>query len=262
MDGVFIDREYHTIENVSDKTLDAALTGYNSVIIKPTVGSDSGKGIMKFIRSGNIFKSVSDENVALSVNMLQNIGGGGNMILQEALVQHSFMSKFNPTSVNTIRIATYTSPYNGKVNLLSAIIRMGAKGSFVDNMHADGKMVGIDVKTGKLTDFCMDSEGRKYNSYNGVDFECADLYVPEWDKIVAFTVDAASRLFPMKLIQFDVALQEDGSPKLIEFNIGGFPMWVAQYFGFPAFGEWTDEIREYAMKSKRTLKIDILRNIN
>ena len=76
MDGVFIDREYHTIENVSDKTLDAALTGYNSVIIKPTVGSDSGKGIMKFIRSGNIFKSVSDKNVALSVNMLQNIGGG------------------------------------------------------------------------------------------------------------------------------------------------------------------------------------------
>lgn len=259
MDNIFMDRDYSLINNLSDEGLSEMLESYESVILKPTVDSNSGNGILKFIRKGKVFVLNNDTDVKLSVNMIQNIGGGGNMILQESLKQHSFMSQFNPTSVNTIRIATYTSPHTGEVNLLSAIIRMGAKGAYVDNMHADGKMVGVDVNTGILTKFCLDVNSKKYSSYNEVDFEHNQLLVPEWNKIVEFTKDVAKRLFPMKLIQFDIAIEEDGNIKLIEYNMDGFPMWVAQYFGFPAFGKYTDEIRDYAMGMKKSLDLKVIR---
>ena len=71
-----------------------------------------------------------------------NLHYGQNFILQECFRQSDFTVRFNPSSVNTIRIGTYRD-LKGQIHILRAIMRIGANGSEVDNAHAGGMFCGI-----------------------------------------------------------------------------------------------------------------------
>lgn len=59
------------------------------------------------------------------------------------------MDKLNPTSLNTIRIDTYTN--DKKIpRIMSSLVRIGAGNSIVDNISSGGMFVGIDITNGKL----------------------------------------------------------------------------------------------------------------
>lgn len=45
-------------------------------------------------------------------------------------------------------------------------------------------------------------------------------------------------------------LDEQGNPKLIEVNVGGFSAWLFQYTNGSAFGQYTDEVISFLMEKK------------
>ena len=85
-----------------------------------------------------------DDPSALFAELLE----GGRTILEEPIVQSDLMSKLNETSVNTVRCITLKT--NEGAEVLYTFLKVGRKGSFVDNGGAGGLLVGIDKETGML----------------------------------------------------------------------------------------------------------------
>ena len=95
-----------------------------------------GKGVSK--------ESVSDiENKkAYFDNMIEK-----HLFLEEVVVQHEDLNKLCSKSVNTMRIMTFYN--NGNPRILWAGLRVGNGVNSIDNFHAKGMAVNIDMETGK-----------------------------------------------------------------------------------------------------------------
>jgi hypothetical protein len=162
------------------------------------------------------------------------------------------MAQFNPTSVNTLRIAVYRDVKTGALEVIGAVIRIGGKGSFVDNICSGGSFIYVD-NNGKLSNFACNEHGNTYKIHNGIDFEKNEFVIPDFEKIKQFVFEVAKRMPHMNLFANDVAIDENGSPKLIEVNTIMFSYWLYQFFGKPVFGEHTDEIIEYCLKENEKI---------
>lgn len=225
--------------------LDAMPIG-TRIIIKPTVNSDSGRGVELYEKdnSSKFFHLRGDKLILLDSERLDSIGR--NIIIQEAMIQSDYISQFNASSINTIRIATYRSVCDENIHILSSVIRIGKAGSIVDNGHSGGKMVRI-LDDGTLDKYCSDQYGNHKTSHNGIDF-CKNVYrIPQWENVLKFAKEVSSKILHARLVQLDIMLDSNNTPHLIEFNITGFSMWQAQFTGTPAFGNLTDEVREYTI---------------
>lgn len=238
--GVFYDIDYNCIpKSEIDKFLIDAIQKGRDIIVKPSIQSDSGRGVFLIEAEKSSDKYGSIEEKLKNVILDQNLP---DLIIQECLTQHIFLSQFNPTSINTVRVATYRSVITNEVHVLSTVIRLGAAGKFIDNLHAGGRMVRV-ADDGRLADFCIDQYGRQFEEHNGVSTK--GLQLPYFDEIKDLVKKLSSQLVDIRLIQWDIMLNEDGCPMVIEFNCNGFSMWIAQMTGTPAFGKYTDEIIKY-----------------
>ena len=72
----------------------------------------------------------------------------GKTALEEQIIQAPVMMALNPSSVNTVRCYTLFTKQGVKIPFCT--MRMGRKGSFVDNGGAGGIMARIDMETGTL----------------------------------------------------------------------------------------------------------------
>ena len=218
-----------------------------SLILKPSVNSSSGRGILKFEKKGENFVSI-DDNITLSKAFL--LSYHKDFCLQETVSQHSFMNKLCPTSVNTIRLSLYRSVSSEEPVVTAGIIRIGKDGAFIDNAHAGGMFIGVDVATGELGKYVIDQYGNKQNSWNGIDYSNSVYTVPHWNDVIAFAKHVEVRIPHHRLLALDVALKEDGKPILIEYNLSGFSYWLYMYTNQEVFGKFTDEIIDYCRRNK------------
>ncbi len=226
VNGFFINPNDEII--AKEEALDAILSEKN-VLIKP---SDSWKGIgVKKVDTSN-----KDEVLKIINDYMKN----GDFIIQEILIQSNQMNSFNPSSVNTIRVITLL--VNNKVEILSAIVRIGKKDSFVDNYAQGGKVRPIDVETGMLRTFELQDEKAIYKDENGNDLK-SELLV-SFDKVKEI-VKHHSRLPSLRILGWDFAIDENNEPVVIEINA-----YVGdnQREDGPAYGKFTDTLLEEYVK--------------
>lgn len=226
-----------------------ARMGGGKIILKPSIDSSSGRRVMMFYPQNN--KYVTQDNMVLDGRFLYEYGA--DWVLQEAVKQHPYISRFCSSSVNTIRINTYRSVEDEQVYILSAAIRIGHEGSVVDNLHAGGGFVGIDVETGEMKHEVLDQYGNRTTSLNGIDFADETFTIPDWVKIKEFSRNVAALNLHCRLIALDVALKDDGNPILIEWNVTpySFSYWIPMMTGVTPFGDKTEEIVKYCMKNRK-----------
>lgn len=219
-----------------------------SLILKPSVNSSSGKGILKFEKKGKDFVSVGDKTTLSKAFLLSY---HKNFCLQETVSQHSFMNKLCSTSVNTIRLCLYRSVSNEESVVTASIIRVGKNGSFVDNAHSGGMFIGVDVTTGEIGKYVVDQYGNKQDSWNGIDYSKNVYTVPYWDDVISFAKYVGTRIHHHRLIALDIALKENGKPILIEYNLSGFSYWLYMYTNQEFFGKYTDEIIDHCSRNRK-----------
>lgn len=65
-----------------------------------------------------------------------------------------------------------------------------------------------------------------------------------------FAKEVADKVLHHRLLALDIMLDEQGNPKLIEVNVGGFSAWLFQYTNGSAFGQYTDEVISFLMEKK------------
>ena len=214
-------------------------------IRKVARGTGGGEGVKKVI-----LENVKDE-ACLFEELLQ----GNDIEFEEVIQQDDFLAQFNPDSVNTFRFLTMN--INQKCTLLSTFLRMGAKGSFVDNLSGgSGVLVGVNNE-GYINSFGIDKAFKKmYHSPTGLEFK--GIKVPSFETLTQQIIDFHKKIPFANLIGWDVTIDKEGNPIVIEVNLDRALIEAHQVFNGPVFGDRLAEVKEYIENRKPTLRYDMM----
>lgn len=250
MNGLLYDGNYECI-STTKSSMENLFENAKELIVKPAKDM-GGKGITLFKLNDNK-KYVDDKGNALTLEYLSKIYRT-NYLVQEKFEQNLFMSQFNPTSVNTLRIAVYRNVKTGQLDILGGFLRMGGKGSFVDNISSGGSSVPINVENGSLGKYACDKSRVKHSVYNDINFAENNFIIPNWDKVKEFVFSVAKRMPHMKLFANDIAIDINGNPKLIEVNTTDFSYMFYQVSGTPVFGKYTDDLICFCLDENKNIR--------
>lgn len=206
----------------------------DGVVIKPSVHSWGGKGI-------SFFKQTMD--AAYVQQILSEYGK--NFIVQKVISQHPALAAIHSESINTMRIITIL--LDGEVTILSACLRMGVGDSQVDNLSQGGISCGIR-EDGRLRNIGYDLSGNQVLHHpDGFRFE--DCIIPNYDAVIDAIKFAAMRVPQFGIVSWDFALDETGTPVLIEYNVAKGDIDIHQFNNGPLYGDKTEKIIDHVFKN-------------
>ena len=233
--GMLMDKDYHLITIAQAVEL---CRQAGNVISKPARNTEGGKGIT--------FINFDDDNAAQDLKKCLEFPH--DLIVQRVVRQHECVNKLYAGSINSLRIMSLL--LDGQVRIISSVIRMGRDGAKVDNTSNGGLAVGI-MEDGRLREVAFDKTGKKWLKHpQGAVFK--DFQLVGYDKCVALIRDIAGRLgSSTPLISWDLAIDEDGEPMIIEANLTFGGVNIHQMCNGPIFGDLTDTILDRVYRSKR-----------
>lgn len=143
----------------------------------------------------------------------------GVYLVQTCVVQHPVMDRIYDKSVNTLRILTILDKKTGKAVSVAGEVRFGAHGSVVDNLAAGGVAVGIDLKTGQLSEFgiCKKGGAKRTPCHPDSQVCFADVRIPFVQEAVYLAEKLHEKLSSIRVIGWDIAITSEG-PVFIEGN--------------------------------------------
>ena len=198
---------------ISDEEVDAIVTRITDdrIFIKRYRGG-AASGISVAERKQDGF--YTEDGQKLSATMIRNNYCDSNYIFEKQLVQDPILSKLNPDTINTCRVLTY------KDKVVSCSIRVGRKGSFVDNAAKGGIVLSLDMETGRIEEYGLrEYDLTKYYEHPDTKIKFKDYEVPMWPAVKEL-VEKTIQLIPYyNSVGFDVATTVNG-PVIIEINSG------------------------------------------
>jgi len=196
---MFYDADF---EPVGEQELLRSLAAYDdTIVVKPEFGW-GGKQVM--VIHSSEFKA-------------EQLQRGTNFIIQPFLKQYKTLNELYPDSVNTFRVYTFRKK-DGSVEAPLCYLRFGVDGSRVDNMSSGGECLHIDP-TGKPAKTGFDYWGMKTQEHHkNTGFRYADLEIPMFTDIIESCTSIHRKYPHVRLIGWDICVDESGSPRLIEWN--------------------------------------------
>lgn len=210
-------------------------------IIKPTLGGTWGIGVKLIQSTDGVFTDTKHSIKDLFASYKQSF------IVQERMEQHPDLAKLNPTSLNTIRVMSYRR--GDEIVILYAVIRIGRKGQIIDNESAGGIKADIDLQSGRIKGCAMGSLKEARMPMTDVGTPTDGYQIPCLDKVLEVVKQMHLRIPYFNLIGWDMSVDKDGKPTLIEWNSA--PQ-LSQAGHGPAFGDMTEEILDEAMRRENT----------
>lgn len=209
----------------------------DEVICKPSQESGSGRNI-EFWKTAEMKQHIND--------FLHN-NNNTNYLVQKILTQHEELARIHAESINTIR--TCSILMSDGVHILSSVLRMGVEHSRVDNATAGGITCGINPD-GTLQEFAYSYySGKKYIKHpQGYIFK--GKTVPSYEKIIQLIKEAHQLLGNFRLVSWDIAVDQNGEPVLIEANMRKGSINFHQFSNGPMFGELTDQVLNEVFNKK------------
>jgi len=238
------DRLYNPIVSFCNH-LDDLKFEYDELILKPSIDSGGGVDVMLFqLWEGEYVNS--DEKIVLNEDFLKT-RYKSNFVIQEKLKSHPDLAKFNPSSLNTVRVLTYRSVVTNEIIVLNSVLRVGAEGAVVDNSRAGGVAIGVDSK-GRLNNYATDKKGNKKLQLNGHQLS-RDYFIPKYGEIMQHSKVIAHKNIHHRLLGLDMVVDEKGDIKCVEVNNKGNEINFFQFNNGPLFRDYTAEIREYCYEN-------------
>lgn len=199
---------YYEGKPVSEEEAISLCRNLEKVVIKPSQES-KGHGVQII----NVKDGITDLNGKTIGQVFKEYGK--NFLIQDWVKQHKGMAALNPTSVNTMRILSYRSGM--EVLIIYSVVRIGRSGSVIDNQCAGGISTTISEE-GRL--------GKEaFGGYSDDDITKTDTGIvldgyqlPSYDKAIEMVKRLHLKSPFLNIIGWDVAIQEDGEPVLIELN--------------------------------------------
>ncbi|GAA3641520.1 sugar-transfer associated ATP-grasp domain-containing protein [Flavivirga jejuensis] len=200
------------------KTKSELLTFFKNVLFKSKqkklflkpLDSSGGKGCI-LLEEKNLKNKIEEFSEALLKN---------SYIHQEIIIQHPVINKIYSSAVNTLRIDTYIDEQQN-IYVLSALMRFGIGGSFIDNASSGGFYISVNTDTGELK-----GKGWQDIAKGGREFvEHPDSKTILNGYAIPFVTEScdlvklACKSLPNRIVGWDVAITVNG-PIIIECNNG------------------------------------------
>ena len=224
-------------ENYKQLSIDEAkkrMLFHSELICKPSQETGSGRGIVFF----NNTEEKRIDNFLIDASY-------DDYVVQELIQQHGELDRVHKGSVNCIRICSVL--LDDGVFILSSVLRMGFGNSKVDNATAkdnakyDGMSCGIDENG------CLKKNAHGYTTGesceqhpDGLVFE--GFKVPSYDKAVCLVKEAHPIIGHFRLVSWDIAIDINGEPVLIEANMRKGGINFHQFNNGPLFGNLTERV--------------------
>lgn len=234
INGIYYNPEYKMISFEEASQL-AEQNG--KAIFKPATVSGGGVGI-RIWRKGN---QQSPADI-----MHESYEHLKDYVCQNVQQQHEDLAKIHENSLNTLRI--FTLLINNKIEILSCVLRMGANGGFVDNFCGGGFACGI-VEDGRLKKYGFSESAERVTKHPQAG-EFTQYTVPSFNKAKELVKREAEKFPYFRLIAWDLAIDREGDPVLIEANFAKGSLTLAQYTNGPLFGEFTDAVLDEVFHKK------------
>lgn len=253
LNGLWIDFKGQIIKN-PEEFFENHLKDQSKIIVKPVIDSWGGRNILAFEKNKSGRWNCLNGDVSLTLNNLKSYYTR-NFVIQEFVKQHPFYQRFNSSSFNTLRIHVYRSPADEEPKILHTKLKVGRAGSVVDNTKAGASNFYV-CQDGSFT-YGFTKKMEKLEFLPGEpQTSILDIgKAPGIDAIYDMVKKVALKIPYSRLIAFDANIDAKGKPRLIELNTSGAGIG-SQLFGYPFFGEFTQEVIEYCQKYK---KVDFLR---
>ena len=230
---------YEGMKVISEERALDICSNLSDAIIKQAVESAQGKSVIRF---SSVQGKTDSDNCSVKELFKKY---KKNFIVQQAVIQHPELSRLNPTSLNTVRLTTFRR--ENEVVVLTSLLRMGRKGSKVDNVSVGGVFCEIE-NSGKLKSPAYGINPTGVYEENDFGLKYDGVVVPLFQQIVDEAKSMHMTLPYTRIIGWDFTVNDKNEVGLIELNLHS--PGVYQLIG-PALGNYTDEILEMVRQSKK-----------
>lgn len=221
------------------EAIQVVLEEKDQLILKASTDTSRGKGVVLVNEEvkQNLLRNIQDDSWIVPNN---------DFVLQQMVEQSDETKVFNPSSLNCMRITTLN--LNGVVSVCSRAIKCGPKDSVVDNIGTGrrGVIVGLSPE-GYLNEAGFYGNGDQATEHHGVQFE--GKKIEHFDKVADAALSLHKLTDKCKIIGWDIALDSNNDPVLIEGNVKYPGIVFEQVCSGPIFGERTEEVIDYLRKA-------------
>lgn len=203
------------------------LSETEGLFVKEAQVSAGGHGVLYVAPSEDAYDRIIQFTETISTDI----------IVQRKISQHKDCAKFNSSSVNSLRIYSILNK-DGSVKIYSSVLRIGVGDVKVDNYASGGVSCGVTFD-GCLRKFAYNKKGERVEKhpYSGIVFE--GCKIPSYDKAIDLVKKAHPTIPHFRSVSWDIAINEEGNPILIEANLCRGGIDLLQLSNGPLFGSDT-----------------------
>ncbi len=229
--GMLLGDDYHPI---TKERLLRHLEGKTDEVVVKVSDSYGGMGV-RFIR-------ISELRQWIEAKMAESLKMGSSYSIQLPFKQHQDMQRLNVSSVNTIRLTTLRmrgqDPF---IRTVGPFVRIGRKDSRLDNVAQGNLCVGIH-SDGRLRESGFDKHLNTYDSHPDHGYSFDSFTIAQFKECVELCIEMHHYLYEMDMIAWDVVIDRDGTPHILEFNVEFLDSDYNQVCNGPLFGDETHHI--------------------
>ncbi len=163
-----------------------------------------------------IFKVEIEEDTDLRELYTRLTDDIGPVVLEELIQPSEFIRNLNPDSVNTVRIIVFMD--EGEAKVFQCFMKIGRKGSFVDNGGAGGMFVHIDPDTGIYDSDAIIENGQRFETHPDHGYDFRGIVLPDWEEAKKTAKDAIREIEGLGFIGWDLTYTKDHQWIIIEGN--------------------------------------------
>ena len=206
----------------------ARATELSEFVVKPARDSSGGSGVA--------FMDLAGLASFLPAHMRRH----SDWVIQHPIRQHECMSTLHASCVNTIRIITIR--LGAEVSVVSAFVRIGTGTTRVDNLTA-GKSIAVGVEQdGRLGKYGYDNDLRRCSAHPDHGYAFDSFVIPSFSAAQQTCIDLHQSIPDLDFISWDVAIDQQGKPVVVEFNVGRQEINTSQVCSGPVLNPYIDEV--------------------
>jgi len=243
--GKYFDADHNEISAKDAESL--ILINNKDKIIKPSLGGGGARVFEINIQKGKLL--INNEEKKLKqiedkIGSKNNVRLADNYIVQNKVIQHHILSKPHKYSLNTIRVISFR--WNFDIKVLLHFAKFGNNKNIIDSGSSGAIFCGIHGN-GKFYDHGVDIHFKKYDlhPFSSVQFAKFD-FLPSYKKMVDMVKSEHKKALHMDFAAWDIAIQENGLPCLIEINSNPYVPIHQICCKKPLFGDLTKEVLQFA----------------
>lgn len=225
-------RKISSIKTISKKILQTELLPDKFYLINNILYDENNKIIENekihkkiFEEEEELFLKSNDSSQSKGITKLKKnefnldvLLNSNNAVIQKSIKQHDWFNEIITGSVATLRITTVKNN-QGIIKLVGSFLRIAKnKSEYVDPI--DTLRINVIDKEGTINNFGIDPDWKAYYKHPITNYNFEKQIIPNYKSAVKACIKIHENLPQVGIIGWDVAINKEGEPEIMEWNAG------------------------------------------